>query len=83
MKHFANPAFWRHYNTLASSIKKIADNNFELLKSDAKHPSLHLKKVDKYWSARIGRKFRAFVVETDDGLVWFWIGTHAEYNKLK
>jgi len=82
MKHFANPSFWEHYNNLPLSIKKIADNNFDLLKSNPKHPSLHLKKVDKYWSVRISRKYRALAVEINDGLIWFWIGTHAEYDKL-
>ena len=82
MKHFANPTFWEHYNKLPLSIKKIADYNFDLLKSNPKHPSLHLKKVDKYLSVRIGRKYRALAIEIDDGLIWFWIGTHAEYDKL-
>ncbi len=82
MKHFANPSFWICYERLPLSIQQLADKNFELLKDDADHPSLHLKKVGKYWSVRVGRKYRALAVEVEEGLIWFWIGTHSEYDKL-
>jgi hypothetical protein len=82
MKHFANPSFWSCYEKLPSSVQELADKNFELLKTNPKHPSLHLKKVAKYWSARVGIKYRALAVEIDEGLIWFWIGTHSEYNRL-
>jgi hypothetical protein len=34
------------------------------------------------WSARVGSRHRALAIEVDDGLVWFWIGSHAEYDRL-
>ncbi|MGZ9167096.1 MAG: hypothetical protein ACXW4U_18140, partial [Anaerolineales bacterium] len=67
---------------LPASIQELADKNFEFLKADPKHPSLHLKKAGKYWSARVGMKYRALGIEIDEGMLWFWIGTHAEYDKL-
>jgi len=82
MRHFASPSFWELYKNLPDSIQELADKNFELLKADSKHPSLHLKKVGKYWSARVGIKYRALGVEIDEGMLWFWIGTHAEYDKM-
>lgn len=44
MKHFAGPSFWELYKRLPDSIQELADKNFELLKADPNHPSLHLKK---------------------------------------
>ncbi|MEK7274372.1 MAG: hypothetical protein AAB296_08995 [Candidatus Desantisbacteria bacterium] len=83
MRHFANPSFWACYEQLPAFIQNLADKNFELLKINPKHPSLHLKKVmSKYWSARVGRKYRTIAVEIDECLIWFWIGTHPEYEKL-
>jgi hypothetical protein len=82
MKYFASPSFWECYNDLPASIRELADKNFELLKKNASHPSLHLKKAGKYWSVRIGRKHRALAVEIEQGLLWFWIGTHADQDKL-
>jgi hypothetical protein len=60
----------------------LADKNFEILKENSMHPSLHLKKVGNYWSVRVGKKHRAVAIEMEEGLLWFWIGTHAEYDKL-
>jgi hypothetical protein len=82
MKHFASPSFWELYEKLPATIQELADKNFELLKVDPKHPSLHLKKAGKYWSARVGMKYRVLGVEISEGMLWFWIGTHAEYDKI-
>jgi len=43
---------------------------------------LHLKKVGRLWSIRVGLHYRALAVEDDADLVWFWVGTHAEYDRL-
>ncbi|TWU60305.1 hypothetical protein Poly51_05800 [Rubripirellula tenax] len=82
MSHSASPAFGEFYKQLPDTIRALADKNFLLLKDDPSHPSLHFKKVGRYRSARVGRDFRALAVETDDGLLWFWIGNHAEYDRL-
>ena len=82
MRHFASPAFWKLYEKLPSVVQELADKNFELLKADPKHPSLHLKKAGNYWSARVGMKYRVLGTEIDEGVLWFWIGTHADYDKM-
>lgn len=82
MRHFASPSFWEQYEELPHSIQELADKNYEILKADPQHPSLHLKKAGKYWSVRVGRKYRALGVDLEEGILWFWIGTHAEYDKL-
>ena len=85
MAHFADPEFWKHYRALPAEIRDLADKNFALLKLSPAHPSLHCKKIkgrESLWSARVGRDYRALAVEVDDGLQWFWIGTHAEYDRL-
>ena len=82
MRHFTSPSFWDSYSKLPKSLQKLANKNFGLLKENPKHPSLHLKKVGEYWSARVGNRHRTLAIEVDDGLLWFWIGTHAEYDTL-
>jgi mRNA-degrading endonuclease RelE of RelBE toxin-antitoxin system len=62
IKHFASPSFWNCYKKLPKEIQRLADKNFELLKSNQEHPSLHFKKADNYCSVRIGRKYRALGV---------------------
>ena len=85
MKHLTLPRFWRHYRRLPKEVQELADKNFGLLKSEAHHPSLRLKKVGKtrqLWSVRVGAHYRALGVEKPEGIVWVWIGTHAEYDTL-
>lgn len=61
----------------------MADRCYDHLKSDPWHPSLQLKPVGRAWSARVGLHYRALAKREDaDVLVWFWIGTHAEYDRL-
>jgi hypothetical protein len=82
LKHFASPEFWGLYKALPQSIQDLADRNFLLLKNDPRHLSLHLKKVGRFWSVRVGLHYRAVAVEVPSGLLWFWIGSHEDYNKL-
>jgi hypothetical protein len=82
MRHLASPAFWDAYERLPEHVRVAADKNYRLLRDDPQHPSLHLKKVGRYWSVRIGARYRALAAEIDEGLLWFWIGSHADYDKL-
>ena len=82
MRHFASPAFWDAYAKLPENVRALADKNYTLLKENPQHPSLHFKKVGRFWSVRIGLRYRALAVEADNGLLWFWIGSHADYDAL-
>jgi hypothetical protein len=46
------------------------------------HPSLRLKKVGLFWSVRVGLPYRALARDRAEGLVWFWIGYHSQYDRL-
>ena len=82
MKNRTKPQFWELYQNLPSQIQELADKNFALLKQDSTHPSLHLKKVKNFWSVRIGIRYRALAFQVEEGLIWFWIGTHADYDRM-
>ena len=58
MKHYASPRFWKHYFDLPVHIRRLADRKFELLKQNPKHPSLHLKRVGRFWSVRVSLNYR-------------------------
>jgi hypothetical protein len=80
--HHASARFWRGYEALPVEIRALADACYARLKDDPRHPSLHCKRVGRYWSVRIGMHYRALGVDVADGILWFWIGTHAEYDSL-
>ncbi len=82
MRHYASPAFWQAYEKLPQRVRELADKNYALLKENPQHPSLHFKKVGRYWSVRVGLRYRALAVEVGEDLLWFWIGSHADYDTL-
>ena len=63
-------------------MREVADKNFALLKADPSRPSLHFKKMGAYWSVRAGLRYRALASEVEGGLLWFWIGSHADCDAL-
>ena len=82
MNHYATPDFWYHYRQLPPEVQRTADKNYQLLADDPYHPSLHFKKIRDLWSVRVGRGYRALATEQDGDYLWFWIGTHADYDRL-
>jgi hypothetical protein len=82
VKHFASPQFWKCYQQLPPEVRELADKNYQLLKADPKHPSLHFKKIGSLWSVRVGAHYRALGLDQPESVVWFWIGSHADYDKL-
>jgi hypothetical protein len=84
LRHVATPQFWRHFNALPEEVQRLARRNYLLLRQNPTHPSLHFKHVreGQYRSVRVGLQYRALGVPVPDGVLWFWIGTHAEYDRL-
>ncbi len=82
MNHFATPEFWFHYRHLPAEVRELADRGFAMLQADPRHPSLRLKKVGAFWSARVGLRIRVLAKDRPEGLVWFWIGSHDRYEQL-
>ena len=82
MRSKAVSGFWERYHKLPIKVKRAADKQFLLWLSDPHHSSLRFKKVGVYWSARVTGSYRAVGVMDGDTVVWFFIGTHAEYDRL-
>ena len=73
--------FWLLYEKLSKDTQKLADETFSLLKQEPNNPSLQVITVGRYWSMRIGEQNRALGVEVgDEGLLWCWIGSYADYE---
>jgi hypothetical protein len=70
---------------LPDSVRQQADKAYQLFRQNPQHPSLRFKQVHPeppIYSARISSQYRALAVVDGDDLVWFWIGSHADYDKL-
>ena len=80
--HRATNRFWKCFEKLPEAIQDLSNRNFQLLKADSRHPSLHFKKVGNFWSVGIGLDYRALAVEDNDDFIWVWIGSHDEYERM-
>jgi len=80
--HKATQRFWKQLGELPLSIQEIAKKKFELLKQDPYHPSLHFKRIGKFWSVRITDFYRALAIKDGEDYIWVWIGTHDDYEKM-
>jgi hypothetical protein len=71
VKHRASPRFWACYEALPHEIQLQADRAYEQLKADPRHPSLHLKRIGRFWSVRVGLRHRALAVECSRPVQWW------------
>jgi hypothetical protein len=70
---------------LPDGVKEQARKAYRLWRDDPRHPSLHFKKIhgqESLYSVRVSRGWRALGLLQNDTITWFWIGSHAEYEKL-
>jgi hypothetical protein len=66
----ATPRFWAAYRDLPSEIQAAARKAYRLFRENAGH------------SVRVTLGYRALGLVEDDEVTWFWIGTHADYDRL-
>lgn len=66
-------------------MQEKSNTRYRLWSIDPDHPSLRFKNVHAtrpIYAVRIDLDWRAVGVLNGDTVVWFWIGPHAEYEKL-
>lgn len=85
MKSFTTEKFRKAFEKLPLHIQRKARVSYQFWKENPFHPSLQFKQIHTIkpiYSVRVGIGWRAVGVKGDDEIVWFWIGSHEEYNKL-
>ena len=83
MRSRTTRSFRQRLETLPPDIRRQAHKAYELFRVNPSHPSLHFKQViDDVYSVRITRGYRVLGVKRGDSIVWFWIGSHDEYERM-
>lgn len=85
MNSFTTGRFWRAFEQLDEQTQNRARSAYRLFEQNPYHPGLHFKKVHPtrpIYSVRISLNYRALGIRDDDGIVWFWIGSHEDYEML-
>lgn len=80
MKLFFSKKAEKAYKKLPLSIKKKADKQFQLLRTNISHPSLHVKKMRSVerWEARVDRSYRFTFDKVEDSISIRTVGPHDE-----
>lgn len=77
--------FRKAFDCLSKDIQTKALSKFKLWKNNPNHPSLRFKKIHNtklIYSIRISIGYRALGVQVDKSIIWFWIGSHSDYDNL-
>jgi len=86
MKSELTDEFIEYFADLPERVQKTARKNYKLWKQNPSHPSLEFKKLNTEqptYSVRAGIGWRAVgVMKDSETIVWFWIGSHSNYDKL-
>lgn len=80
-----NDKFKKSYKKLPIEVRKIAKKQYKIFQKDPYHSSLHFKRVHSsqaIYSARITQNYRTLGVMQENVIIWFWIGSHDDYDKL-
>jgi hypothetical protein len=77
--------FRKRLRALPEAVRAASRRTYERWQSDPRHPSLQFKRIHSHepiYSVRIGIHWRAVCVLENDVAIWFWIGSHADYDSL-
>lgn len=85
LKSYTTRQFRDCYAGLPENIKLTARKNYRIWQKNHLHPSLHYKQVHNtrpIFFARVGLSYRVLGIENNGSMIWFWIGSHNEYDRL-
>ena len=85
MKSSTTTEFRKLFADLPEQVQQQTRAAYRQFKEDPSHPSLRFKKVHPdlpIYSARISKNYRAVGQLDGDTVIWFWVGSHTDYDKL-
>lgn len=85
MKSRTTNEFRKLFANLPKQDQEQTRAAYRKFKEDPNYPSLRFKKVHPelpIYSARISKSYRAVGQLDGDTVIWFWVGSHTEYDSL-
>ena len=84
MRSRTTAGFRAAFARLPDHVQKQARKAYRLFLDEPGHPSLSFKRVHTrqlIYSVRVSFDYRALGVREADTVIWFWIGSHSDYEK--
>jgi len=85
MKSVTTKRFRNAFSQLPKGVQRKARESYKIWKENPEHPSLHFKRLQTkrdIFSVRVSLGYRALGVLKEDTMIWFWIGSHSDYDKI-
>lgn len=85
MKSSTTARFRKAFQQLPASVQRQSRAAYRLFAQDPHHPSLRFRRVhptEAIYSARVGLDYRALGTREGDVIIWFWIGSHSDYDSM-
>jgi len=85
MSSFTTERFRTCLARLPQEIQRQAREAYTRFAENPSHPSLRFKRVhptEPVYSVRVSLDYRALGARDGDTMIWFWIGSHADYDRM-
>ena len=85
MNSVTTSRFRNCFEKLPVQVQQSSRKAYRLWKENPQHPGLQFKLVvpeDSIYSIRVSLAYRALGVKERETIIWFWIGSHSDYEKL-
>ncbi len=73
------------FKKLPIHVQQLSRKAYKLWKDNPQHPGIQFKLVvpkEAIYSVRVSIAYRALGVKEDETIIWFWIGSHTDYEKM-
>ena len=85
MKSVTTDRFRKALSKLPQDVQQNAKTAYQKWKHNPSNPSLRFKQIHPQkpiYSVRVGLSYRALGIKEESTMIWFWIGSHEDYNNL-
>jgi len=82
MKRLASKAFWEAYRNLPEQNPRACRQELFLAEGKPQAPLFATQESGELLVRPCRLSLPALAIDVDEGLLWFWIGSHADYDDL-
>jgi hypothetical protein len=85
LNSYLTEGFVALFAALPEAVKAQARKAYRLWRENPSHPGLHFKRIhsrEPMYAVRVSRGWRVLGLREGDAMYWFWIGSHADYDRL-